>query len=165
EAKTMYGRQLSTYQCHRTLREPQKVPGIKIHDTWVIRLMEVFLHSGTKITGWRTAEVHEAILTSFGLKPAKYTLTQLRYDIHKMKAHGLVERHGRRYAYQLTDKGIKLALMFVLFHQRVCDPLANRLFEPWPVGNHLNAHTTRSGISQSRSVYSADFSAPRSLTI
>jgi hypothetical protein len=64
----------------------------------MIRLMEVLLHTGTKITGWRTAEVHQAILTSFGLKPTKYTLTQLRYDIRKMKAHGLIERHSKRYA-------------------------------------------------------------------
>jgi hypothetical protein len=111
-----------------------KVPGIRIHDTRMIRLMEVLLHSGTKITGWRTAEVHQAILTSFGLKPT-YTITQLRYDIRKMKAHGLVERHGKRYAYQLTDTSNKVALMFVLFHKRVCGPLANSLFESRPPSN------------------------------
>ena len=109
-----------------------KVPGIKFHDTRMIRLMEVFLHSATKITGWPTAEVYHAILTSFGLKPDNYTLTQLRYDIRKMKAHGLVERHGRRYAYRLTDKGNKVALLFVLFHKRVCGPLAHSLFNPPP---------------------------------
>jgi hypothetical protein len=43
--------------------------------------MEALLHSATKITGWRTAEIHEAILTSFGPTPANYTLTQLRYDV------------------------------------------------------------------------------------
>ena len=71
-----------------------------------------------------------SILTSFGLKPESYTLTQIRDDVRKMKAHGLVERHGRRYAYRLTDKGDKVALMFVLFHKRVCGPLAHTLFEP-----------------------------------
>jgi len=30
--------------------------------------------------------------------------------------------------YRLTDKGRKVAAMFVLFHQRVCGPLANTLF-------------------------------------
>ena len=109
-----------------------KIPGIKIQDTRIIRLMEVLLHSGTKIGGWRTAEIHEAILTSFGLRAATYTLTQLRYDIRKRKAHGLVERHGKRYAYRLTDKGNKVTLMFVLFHKRVCGPLANSLFQQPP---------------------------------
>jgi hypothetical protein len=109
-----------------------RIPGIKIHDTRMIRLMEVLLHSGTKIHGWRTAEIHKAILTTFGLKPTTYTLTQLRYDIRKMKAHGLIERHQKRYAYRLTDKGNRVALLFVLFHKRVCGPLANSLFQPPP---------------------------------
>ena len=107
-----------------------RVAGIKIHDTRMIRLMEVLLHCGTKIGGWRTAEIHEAILSAFGLKAKSYTLTQLRYDLRKMKAHGLVERDGKRYAYRLTGKGNKAALLFVLFHKRVCGPLAHSLFNP-----------------------------------
>ena len=49
-----------------------------------------------------------------------------------MKAHGLLERNGGRYLYRLTDKGTKVALIFVLFHQRVCGPLANSLFHHRP---------------------------------
>ena len=109
-----------------------RVPGIKIHDTRVIRLMEVLLHSGTKIGGWRTAQIHEAILAAFGLKASHYTLTQLRYDLRRMKAHGLLERDGKRYAYRLTPQGNKVALLFVLFHKRVCGPLANSLFNSPP---------------------------------
>ena len=32
-----------------------------------------------------------------------------------MKAHSLLERNGKRYLYHLTEKGTKVALMFVLF--------------------------------------------------
>jgi hypothetical protein len=109
-----------------------RVPGIKIQDTRMIRLMEVLLHSGTKVAGWRTAQIHEAILSAFGLKARSYTLTQLRYDLRKMKAHGLIERDGKRYAYRLTSKGSKTALLFVLFHKCICGPLANSLFNPPP---------------------------------
>ncbi|MBI4660338.1 MAG: hypothetical protein HY735_15995 [Verrucomicrobia bacterium] len=109
-----------------------RVPGIKIQDTRIIRLMEVLLHSGTKITGWRTADIHQAILEAFHLKADDYTLTQLRYDIRKLKHHALVQRDGKRYAYRLTEMGNKAALMFVLFHKRVCGPLANSLFNKPP---------------------------------
>ena len=109
-----------------------RVPGLKIQDTRMIRLMEVLLHSGTKITGWRTADIHQAILQTFHLKADDYTLTQLRYDIRKLKHHGLLQRNGKRYAYRLTEKGNKAALMFVLFHKRVCGPLANSLFNKPP---------------------------------
>jgi hypothetical protein len=105
-----------------------KIAGIKIHDTRMMRLMEVLLHGGTQLNGWRTVDIHQAILASFGLAADRYTLNQLRYDLRKMKAHGLLERNGKRYLYRLTDKGTKAALMFVLFHSRVCGPLSNSLF-------------------------------------
>jgi hypothetical protein len=109
-----------------------KIAGIKIHDTRMIRLMEVLLHGGTQLNGWRSADIHQAILASFGLSADRYTLTQLRYDLRKLKAHGLLERNGKRYLYRLTDKGTKAALMFVLFHTRVCGPLSNSLFHHRP---------------------------------
>jgi hypothetical protein len=109
-----------------------KIPGIKLHDTRMLRLMEVLLHGGTKVLGWRAGDIHQAILASFHLAPANYSLTQLRYDLRKLKAHGLLARDGRRYAYRLTDKGTRAALLFVLFHQRVCGPLAHSLFQRRP---------------------------------
>ena len=109
-----------------------KIAGIKIHDTRMMRLMEVLLHGGTQLNGWNSADIHQAILGTFGLTTNTYTLTQLRYDLRKMKAHGLIERMGRSYRYRLTDKGTKTALMFILFHKRVCGPLANSLFHHQP---------------------------------
>jgi hypothetical protein len=109
-----------------------KIPGIKIQDTRMMRLMEVLLHGGSQLSGWRAAQIHESIRAAFGLTPEQYTLTQLRYDLRKMRGHGLLERDGRRYCYRLTDKGKKVAAMFVLFHQRICGPLANSLFHHRP---------------------------------
>lgn len=108
------------------------IPGIKIQDTRMMRLMEVLLHGGSQLNGWRTARIHEAIRAAFGLSVEAYTLTQLRYDLRKMKGHGLLERDGRRYSYRLTGKGKRVAAMFVLFHQRICGPLANSLFHHRP---------------------------------
>ena len=109
-----------------------KLPGIKLHDTRILRLMKVLLHAGTRVLGWRTTEIHQALLSTFSLAPATYSLTQLRYDLRKMKGHGLLERDGRHYAYRLTDKGTRVALMFVLFHQRGCEPVANGPFQHRP---------------------------------
>jgi hypothetical protein len=116
-----------------------KIPGIKIQDTRMLRLMEVLLHRGTQLGGWRSRHIHQAILSAFQLTPANYTLTQLRYDLRKLKAHALLERDGSRYAYRLTDKGTRLTLMFVLFHQRVCGPLAHSLFHRKPTQPHTPA--------------------------
>ena len=112
-----------------------RVPGIRhqeIHDTRLLRLLEVLLPAGTQITGWRSRQMHEAVLTAYGLSEPSYTLTQLRYDLRKLKAHGLVERLSRSYNYRLTSKGIRVAVMLLLFHKRVCGPLAHSLFAPRP---------------------------------
>jgi hypothetical protein len=105
-----------------------KYPGFKIHDTRIIRLMEVLLHGGTAVSGCSTRQIHEAILTSFQISADHYGLNQLRYDLRKLKAHGLLARDGNRHAYRLTEKGAKVALLFILFHKQLCGPLANSLF-------------------------------------
>jgi hypothetical protein len=109
-----------------------QVPGIKIHDTRMIRLMEVLLQAGTTLGGRPVIALHETFLVSFHLSSEQYRLNQLRYDLRKMRAHGLVQREGTHYAYRLTDQGVKVALLFVLFHQRLCGPLANSLFRYQP---------------------------------
>ncbi len=109
-----------------------KYPGIKIHDIRMIRLMEVLLHAGTRVAGWRAIKIHETVLLFFGLSAQRYGLNQLRYDLRKMKARGLLDRDGKRYAYRLTDKGVKVALLFILFHKQLCGPLANTLFHHQP---------------------------------
>jgi len=103
-------------------------PGIRIQDVRVIRLLEVLLHGGTTVGGGTAKQIHQAVLAAFQLSPNAYGLNQLRYDLRKLKGHGLLQRDGRRYAYQLTTKGVQVALLFLFFHKRLCGPLANRCF-------------------------------------
>ena len=109
-----------------------RYPGIKIHETRIIRLMEVLLHGGTAVGGWNAKQIHQAVLTTFDLSAKTYGLNQLRYDLRKLKGHGLLEREGRRYAYRLTAKGLQVALLFLFFHKRLCGPLANSRFHHQP---------------------------------
>jgi hypothetical protein len=113
-----------------------RYPGIKIHDTRIIRLLEVLLHGGNTVGGWTARQIHEAVLTSFQLSNKTYELNQLRYDLRKLKGHGLLQRDGSRYAYQLTAKGVQVALLFLFFHKRLCGPLANSCFHHKPDPKH-----------------------------
>jgi hypothetical protein len=113
-----------------------RYPGIKIHDVRVIRLFEVLLHGGTHVGGWTAKQIHQAVLTTFDLSDKAYGLNQLRYDLRKLKGHGLIERDGSRYAYRLTTKGVQVALLFLFFHKRLCGPLANSRFHHQPDLKH-----------------------------
>ena len=117
-----------------------RIPGIKIQDTRMVRLMEVLLQAANQIQGFSTAVLHERIVKSYRLSEGAYSLSQLRYDLRKMKARGLIMRNGHHYTYRLTDKGTKVSLMFVLFHKRVCGPLANSLFHHKPTAAPCPTH-------------------------
>src|SRR5256714_2294905 len=116
-----------------------RYPGIKIHDPRVIRLLEVLLHGGSHVGGWTAKQIHHAVLTTFHLSERAYGLNQLRYDLRKLKAHGLLQRDGSRYAYRLTAKGVQVALLFLFFHKRLCGPLANTRFHHRPDPHHQPA--------------------------
>jgi hypothetical protein len=83
-----------------------RYPDIKIHDKRIIRLLEVLPHGGSTVRGWTAKQIHQTVLTTFRLSASAYSLNQLRYDLRKLKGHGLLERDGARYAYQLTTKGV-----------------------------------------------------------
>jgi hypothetical protein len=109
-----------------------RYPGIRIQDPRMIRLLEVLLHGGSTVGGWTAKQIHQAVLTTFQLSENRYGLNQLRYDLRKLKGHGLLERAGSRYAYRLTAKGLSVALLFLFFHKRLCGPLANSRFHHQP---------------------------------
>jgi len=96
-----------------------RYPGIKIHEARIIRLLEVLLHGGNTVGGWTVKQIHQTALTTFQLSDSAYGLNQLRYDLRKLKGHGLLERDGSHYAYQLTTRGIQVALLFLFFHKRL----------------------------------------------
>jgi hypothetical protein len=103
----------------------RRVPGLKLEDDRVIRLLEALLHPGTFVADWTTREVHARLLTRHRLTASDYRLTQLRYDLGKLRAHQLVERLGTSRRYHLTARGLKLGVLLVKLRTRLLGPLAS----------------------------------------
>lgn len=113
-----------------------RYPGIKLQDTRIIRLLEVLLHGSNTVGACTAKQIQQAVLTTFHLSAKAYGLNQLRYDLRKLKGHGLLQRDGSRYAYRLTAKGVQVALLFLFFHKQLCGPLANSRFHHQPNPTH-----------------------------
>jgi hypothetical protein len=103
----------------------RRVPGLKLEDDRVIRLLEALLHPGTFVADWTTREVHARLLARHRLTAADYRLSQLRYDLGKLRAHHLVERLGTSRRYYLTARGLKLGVLLVKLRTRLLGPLAS----------------------------------------
>lgn len=109
-----------------------RIAGIKLEQARMIRLFEVLLQSGG-FKPFTTQQIHQTLANRFSLRPQDYSLNQLRYDMRKLRAHGLLARNPKRRTYSLTEKGKKAALLFVLFRKKVYGPIAGSLF--FPLGN------------------------------
>ena len=63
----------------------RRVPGIKLHDDRLIRLLDNLLYTGGLLGDWTTRQLHERILARHRLGEDDYTLGQLRYDLSKLR--------------------------------------------------------------------------------
>src|SRR5439155_4025258 len=108
----------------------RRVPGLKLEDDRVIRLLEGLLHPGTFVADWTTREVYARLLTRHRLTEADYRRGQLRYDLGKLRAHGVVERLGTSRRYRLTTRGLKLGVLLVKLRTRLLGPLVSLATAP-----------------------------------
>ena len=115
-----------------TLRGLRRIPGIRLHDDRVLRLLEVLLQPGGLIADWTTADLHARVTARYRLAPGAYRPSQLRYDLWKLRAKGLVERVGRTRRYRLTTTGARLGVVLVKLRFRLLGPLATVAAQPRP---------------------------------
>jgi len=79
---------------------------------------------------FRTRDLHQIAADTLGLTTATYRLTQLRYDLAKLRAKGLVLKVPRTQTYRLSAEGFRLCVLFLKLFQRVYAPLAAAALEP-----------------------------------
>ena len=113
-----------------TLRGHRRIPGLKLQDERVIRLLDVLLHPGGFVADWTSRDVHARVLERHRLTETQYRLSQLRYDLTKVRAKGLVERIGRTRRYRITALGVKLAVVLVKARTHLLGPLCTLASEP-----------------------------------
>ena len=114
-----------------------KVSGIKLEQKRILRLLEVLLQgAGGHLKRWTTAQLRDAVLDQCGLKPKDYTLNQIRYDLRKLRLHGLIERIPHSHAYRFAQKGYKLALLLIQLRKRIYGPVAFGILRHRPDSQH-----------------------------
>ena len=128
-----------------------RTPGIRIQDPRMIRLFEVLLHAAGAFGGWSARDIHQTVLERYQLTSRDYPINSLRYDLRKIKGHGILQREPGRYTYRLTEKGQRVAILFLLFHQRLCGPVSGSQFQARPDERHCPHYS-----KLERAYYNAD---------
>jgi hypothetical protein len=115
-----------------TLRGRRRIPGIRLHDDRVLRLLEVLLQPAGLVADWTVADLHVRVLERYHLSPDDYQPSQLRYDLWKLRAKAIVERVGTSRRYRVTATGLRLGTLLVKLRFRLLGPLVTLVTRPRP---------------------------------
>jgi len=127
------------------LRQPtitpsgRRTPGLKIDDPRLLAVLQA-LTCFAYLAGtgcFRTKDLHTATANALGKTTDSYTLGQLRYDLAKLRAKGLVERIAGTQTYRLPPTGYRIAVLYLKLFHKVYAPLTAGTLQPTPADERL----------------------------
>jgi hypothetical protein len=68
-----------------------------------------------------------------------YKLSQLRYDLAKLRGKRLLSRLPKSQCYQLSPEGYRIAILYLKLYERLYAPLTAAIREPVPRDNLVPA--------------------------
>src|SRR5262252_968504 len=120
------------------LRQPtispsgRRTPGLKLDDPRLLAVMQALTCFAHVARGgrFRTRDLHQRAAETLGLTTDTYRLGQLRYDLAKLRARGLVVKVPKTQTYRLTVAGFRICVVFLKLAHRIYAPFAAAVLEP-----------------------------------
>ncbi len=110
----------------------RRIPGLKLDDPRLLAVMQAltrFTHVA-RADCFRTRDLHRPTVEALGQTTQTYTLSQLRYDLGKLRAKGLVQKvHGTQ-TYRLTPAGFRICVLFLKLFHKIYAPLTAATLAP-----------------------------------
>jgi hypothetical protein len=109
----------------------RRTPGLHSDDRRLLALLQALLclvhlvGKGCFRTKALLADVRQA------LDRPDYRLSQLRYDVGKLRGKGLVQRLPRSQQYRLSPEGYRVAVIYCKLYQRLYAPLVAGVLDPF----------------------------------
>ena len=102
------------------VREGQRTGALGFGDVRVMALAGALCMVVNALTGFTNRSLRAHVAALLG---ATYTASQMRYDLRRLRLHGLIERLPRSNVYTLTPDGIRVTLFYIKVHDRLLCPL------------------------------------------
>jgi hypothetical protein len=118
----------------------RRTPGLRVDDPRLLALLQALV-CFVNLVGkgcFRTAQLLTDVRQALG--KADYTLTQLRYDLGKLRGKGLVKRIKGSQSYEMSSEGYRLAVLYLKVYHQVYAPLTSGIMEPVSADVHLSSH-------------------------
>ena len=125
------------------LRQPsvsasgRRVPGLHLDDPRLMAVLQAitcFAYLAAKGT-FRTQNVITDVRKA--LDQSDYKLSQLRYDLSKLRGKGLLVRPPGTHRYALTSEGYQIAILYLKLYHRVYAPVTAAIRDPIRADNEV----------------------------
>jgi hypothetical protein len=105
----------------RTVDE-QRASALRFGDPLVLALFSVLLLFRLLPRGFRSRDLREHIAPLLGQDPSSWTQGRLTYQLRRLRLHRLIDRVPKSQRYQVTERGLAVALWFTRCHARLFRP-------------------------------------------
>jgi hypothetical protein len=118
----------------------RRIPGIKLTDARLLAVMQalVCFRLLAGLGTFRTRDVLADVVKALGSSIEPYRLSQLRYDLSKLLAKGLVVKVAGTHNYQVTADGFRLCVVYLKLFHKLYAPLSAGLLAPFPPDDALS---------------------------
>jgi hypothetical protein len=72
--------------------------------------------------GWRQRELRAPLAALLGVPTERVSAGRMTYQLRRLRLHGLIERLPNTHRYQVTPRGLRIALFFTRVHARLFRP-------------------------------------------
>lgn len=110
----------------------------------VLALFQLLLLFRLLPMGFRNKELRTSLAPLLGQEPGTCTQGQMTYQLRRLRLHGLIARLKGTHRYEVTPRGLRIALFFTRSYARLVRPgLAVVLADPLPDDDELKRAFTR----------------------
>jgi hypothetical protein len=107
--------------------DEQRVSALRFGDPTVLALFAMLVWFRFLPQGFRRADLQEHLPALLGADPSSWTPGRLTYQLRRLRLHGLIERLPRSNRYQVSERGLRVALWFTRCHARLFRPALGEL--------------------------------------
>jgi hypothetical protein len=109
-----------------------RIPGLRFGDVRVHALLQALLVHRLLPHGFTNRELRTLIAPLLGKTTEDITAGKMTYDLRRLRAHGLIQRIPRTRRYQITDAGLRHALLFTHAHDHLLRTGLAEITDPDP---------------------------------
>jgi hypothetical protein len=128
------------------LRQPsvsatgRRVPGLHLDDPRLLAVLQAILCLAYLVGKgcFRTKDLLVDVRKA--LQKPDYTLSQLRYDLSKLRCKGLVVRRAGTQSYEVSSEGYRIGIYYLKLYQKMYAPLTAAIRDPVPADNLVLNH-------------------------